>query len=131
MDTKQLQVWKILEEWSDLPAVLYTLLLKFVGSYGWGNFGRIPYGVTCTCVLNMDINVRRRMVLGNIKRLKLYNVKVDVMRTEGFNEDEFTFKCTIGGIPRTLTPGIMCVHNSLNRIWFITGLFRNMTISDL
>ena len=129
MNAKQLQVWKVLEEYSDLPDVLRTLLLKFVGSYEWSNIGHIPYDVTCECMLYMNIEVSGAMVLGNIKKLNLLNCKVGVIRTKGIKEDEFTLKCIIGGIPRTFTPGIMSIHIVPDRMWFITGRFCGMIIN--
>ena len=136
MNAKQLQVWKVLEEYSDLPDVLHTLLLKFVVSYGWDNLNRIPYGVTCACVLNMNINVsmlvipRVPRVLGNIKKAMLLNCKVGVIRTKGINVDEFTLKFRFGGIQRTLTPGVT-YHIIPNSLWFLTGRYCGVTIRKL
>ena len=152
-DFEQLYIRKELEDFIEMPVVLYTLLLEFVGPYEWINLNQIPRGVTCTCMLNMHILVRGKMVLGNIRKLVLYNCKVDVIRTEWVYEevddeevddkevddeeyeeikDTFTFKFIIGGITRTLTPGIMYVHHSgIDSIVFMVDPVSGVIISNL
>ena len=139
MDFEQLYIRKELEDFIEMPDVPYTLILEFVGPYEWSDLKHIPRGVICTCMLNLYIYVGGKMVLGNIKKLKLYNVKVDVMRTKWINEeddddvfkDDFAFKLIIGRILYTLTYGVALACDSVDHILFVTGssssvIFRNL-----
>ena len=50
MEKLKQEIRKELEIFIEIPDVLYTLLLEFVGLYEWSDLQNIPLGVTCTCI---------------------------------------------------------------------------------
>ena len=119
MDLEQAPTRKILETFIEMPAVLYTLILKFVGPYEWSDLKHIPRDVMCTCML--DVNIIMHGTLTRWHKMELHRCdKVYVMRWKGKYGSLFTFNLTIDGKSYGLFCGIM---ETSDKIVFRTSLY--------
>ena len=123
---EQLHVRKVLEDFIEMPAVLFTLLLEFVWSYEWSDLKHIPLGVTCTCILDVTIHMNGTLARWCKKELRRCD-KVYVTRQKGEYGSKFTFKFTIDGKSYELFHGSrMCVDtvvfviNEYSRVVFVS-----------
>ena len=103
---------KVLETFIEIPDVLYTLILKFVGPYEWSDLKNIPLGVTCTCMLNVIIHMGGTLTMwckGKLRRCD----KVYVMRWKSEYGNTFTFKLTIDGKSYELLYGVINTYDEI------------------
>ena len=118
---EQLHVRKELETFIEIPDVLYTLLLEFVGLYEWSDLKRIPLGVMCTCMLDVIIYDIHGMLITHCERRLRMCDKVYVTRSTGKYGDKFTFKLTIDDKPHELFHGHWELIDNIDTILFKPG----------
>ena len=130
MDLEQLHVRNALEDFIEIPDVLYTLLLEFAGPYEWSDLKHIPLGVTCSCILDVIIYMTDAIMM---KRnvIKRRWCKVYVTRWKGESMDVFTFRLTIDEKSRELSQGNMAIIRGIHNIEFTTGQFSRVNIIQL
>ena len=123
---EQLYIRKVLETFIEIPDVLYTLILKFVGPYEWKDLETIPLGVTCTCMLDVTIYMYGMLTMWCKK--KLYRCdKIYVTRWADTHGSEFTFKLTIDGKSYELLHGMAYV----NAMEFKTGKYSRVVFTSV
>ena len=117
MDLEQRYIRNELETFIEIPDVLYTLILKFVGLYEWNDLQSIPRGVICTCILDVTINMHGTLTMWCKKKLNRCD-KVYVIRRKEWYGSKFTFNLTIDGKSYELLHG---KRQYINSIKFKTG----------